>query len=76
MILGMATIVGRLGANHPLLLAGLLMESIPPMPAFVLLQRYIYRGLVIGAMKQEFKHGKPRRQRVTQDGIRRCSAGW
>jgi ABC-type glycerol-3-phosphate transport system permease component len=48
---GMATIVGRLSTNYPLLLAGLFTASIPPMLAYILLQRYIRQGLVIGALK-------------------------
>ena len=48
---GMATIVGRLTTNYPLLLAGLFTASIPPMLAYILLQRFIRQGLVIGAIK-------------------------
>lgn len=48
---GMATIVGRLSTNYPLLLAGLFVASVPPMLAYILLQRYIRQGLVIGALK-------------------------
>jgi ABC-type glycerol-3-phosphate transport system permease component len=48
---GMATIVGRLSTNYPLLLAGLLTASIPPIVAYILLQRFIRQGLVIGAIK-------------------------
>lgn len=48
---GMATIVGRLTTNYPLLLAGLFTASIPPMVAYILLQRFIRQGLVIGALK-------------------------
>jgi raffinose/stachyose/melibiose transport system permease protein len=48
---GMATIVGRLSTNYPLLLAGLFTASIPPMLAYILLQRFIRQGLVIGAIK-------------------------
>jgi ABC-type glycerol-3-phosphate transport system permease component len=48
---GMATIVGRLSTNFPLLLAGLFTASIPPMLAYILLQRFIRQGLVIGAIK-------------------------
>jgi ABC-type glycerol-3-phosphate transport system permease component len=48
---GMATIVGRLSTNFPLLLAGLFTASIPPMLAYILLQRFIRQGLVIGAVK-------------------------
>jgi ABC-type glycerol-3-phosphate transport system permease component len=48
---GMATIVGRMSTNYPLLLAGLFTASIPPMLAYILLQRFIRQGLVIGAIK-------------------------
>jgi len=48
---GMATIVGRLSTNYPLLLAGLFTASLPPMLAYILLQRFIRQGLVIGAIK-------------------------
>jgi ABC-type glycerol-3-phosphate transport system permease component len=48
---GMATIVGRLSTNYPLLLAGLFTASIPPMLAYIVLQRFIRQGLVIGAIK-------------------------
>jgi ABC-type glycerol-3-phosphate transport system permease component len=48
---GMATIVGRLSTDYPLLLAGLFTASLPPMAAYILLQRFIRQGLVIGAVK-------------------------
>ena len=48
---GMATIVGRLSTNYPLLLAGLLIASVPPVVAYILLQRFIRQGLVIGAIR-------------------------
>ncbi len=48
---GMATIVGRMSTNYPLLLAGLFTASIPPVLAYILLQRFIRQGLVIGAIK-------------------------
>jgi ABC-type glycerol-3-phosphate transport system permease component len=48
---GMATIVGRLSTDYPLLLAGLFAASLPPMAAYILLQRFIRQGLVIGAVK-------------------------
>lgn len=48
---GMATIVGRLTTDYPLLLAGLFTASLPPMAAYILLQRFIRQGLVIGAVK-------------------------
>lgn len=46
-----ATIVGRFNTNFPLLLTGLLMASLPPIVIYIFLQRYIRRGLVIGAIK-------------------------
>src|SRR5579875_55610 len=46
-----ATIVGRFNTDYPLLLTGLLMASLPPILIYVFLQRYIRRGLVIGAIK-------------------------
>lgn len=48
---GMATIVGRLTTDYPLLLAGLFTASLPPMAAYILLQRFIRQGLLIGAVK-------------------------
>jgi ABC-type glycerol-3-phosphate transport system permease component len=48
---GMATIVGRLSTDYPLLLAGLFTASIPPMLAYILLQRFIRQGLVLGSLK-------------------------
>ena len=48
---GIATIVGRLTTDYPLLLAGLFTASLPPMAAYILLQRFIRQGLVIGAVK-------------------------
>lgn len=48
---GMATIVGRLSTDYPLLLAGLFTASIPPMLAYILLQRFIRQGLVMGSLK-------------------------
>jgi ABC-type glycerol-3-phosphate transport system permease component len=37
--------------DFPLVITGLLLASLPPILAYVLLQRYIRRGLVIGALK-------------------------
>jgi raffinose/stachyose/melibiose transport system permease protein len=48
---GMATNVGRLSTDYPLLLAGLFTASLPPMLAYIVLQRFIRQGLVIGAVK-------------------------
>ncbi|GLV54216.1 sugar ABC transporter permease [Dictyobacter sp. S3.2.2.5] len=46
-----ATIVGRYNTDYPLLLTGLFMASLPPILIYIFLQRYIRRGLVIGAIK-------------------------
>ena len=46
-----ATIVGRYSTDYPMLLTGLLMASLPPVLIYIFLQRYIRRGLVIGAIK-------------------------
>ncbi len=48
---GMATTVGRLSTDYPLLLAGLFVASLPPVITYILLQRFIRQGLVIGAIK-------------------------
>jgi ABC-type glycerol-3-phosphate transport system permease component len=48
---GVATIVQRYSTDYPLLLTGLLMASLPPILAYVFMQRYIRRGLVLGAVK-------------------------
>jgi raffinose/stachyose/melibiose transport system permease protein len=48
---GLATNVGRLSTDYPLLLAGLFTASLPPMLAYIMLQRFIRQGLVIGAVK-------------------------
>lgn len=46
-----ATIVGRYATDYPLLMTGLLMASLPPVLIYVFIQRYIRRGLVVGAVK-------------------------
>lgn len=46
-----ATIVGRYDTDYPLLLTGLLMASLPPILIYIFLQRYIRRGMVVGAVK-------------------------
>ncbi|ACZ42867.1 binding-protein-dependent transport systems inner membrane component [Thermobaculum terrenum ATCC BAA-798] len=46
-----ATIVGRYSSDYPLLITGLLLASIPPMGIYILMQRYIRQGLVIGSIK-------------------------
>ena len=48
---GVATVLGKHSSDYPLLLTGLFISSIPPIVVYVLLQRVIRRGLVIGAVK-------------------------
>jgi len=51
MTLAVATILKRFDTNQPLLLAGLLMTSFPPILIYMTLQRYIRKGLVVGSVK-------------------------
>lgn len=51
MTVGVATIVGRYSTDIPLLMTGLLMASLPPVLIYIFVQRYIRRGMVIGAVK-------------------------
>jgi ABC-type glycerol-3-phosphate transport system permease component len=46
-----ATIGSRFSMDYPLVLTGLFLASLPPILAYIVLQRYIRRGLVIGAVK-------------------------
>ncbi len=46
-----ATIGGRYTTDFPQLLTGLLMVSLPPILLYVFIQRYIRRGMVVGAVK-------------------------
>lgn len=46
-----ATLGSRFSMDYPLVLTGLLLASLPPIAAYVVLQRYIRRGLVLGAVK-------------------------
>jgi raffinose/stachyose/melibiose transport system permease protein len=46
-----ALLGSRFGMDFPLVITGLLLASVPPILAYVLLQGYIRRGLVIGAIK-------------------------
>lgn len=46
-----ALLGSRFGMDFPLVITGLFLASVPPILAYVLLQRYIRRGLVIGAVK-------------------------
>lgn len=48
---GVATVLGKHSTDYPLLLTGLFLSAIPPIIVYVLLQRVIRRGLVIGAVK-------------------------
>jgi ABC-type glycerol-3-phosphate transport system permease component len=48
---GMATVLGRHSTDYPLLLTGLFLSSLPPLIVYILLQRTIRQGLVIGAVK-------------------------
>ena len=49
--LGVASIVSRYSNNVPLFVTGLLLASIPPILTYILCQRYIRDGLVMGAVK-------------------------
>ena len=46
-----ATIGSRFSMDFPLVLCGLFLASVPPILAYIALQRYIRRGLVLGAVK-------------------------
>ena len=46
-----ATIGSRFSMDYPLVLTGLFLASLPPIAAYIVLQRYIRRGLVLGAVK-------------------------
>jgi raffinose/stachyose/melibiose transport system permease protein len=46
-----ATIGSRFSMDYPLVLTGLFLASLPPIAAYIALQRYIRRGLVVGAVK-------------------------
>ncbi|MFN8594165.1 MAG: carbohydrate ABC transporter permease [Thermomicrobiales bacterium] len=46
-----ATIGSRFSMDFPLVLCGLFLASVPPIIAYIVLQRYIRRGLVLGAVK-------------------------
>jgi raffinose/stachyose/melibiose transport system permease protein len=48
--LGVATTVQRHGGDTPLLVTGLLMAAIPPVLTYIIAQRSIRRGLVLGAL--------------------------
>ena len=46
-----ATIAGRFNMDIPLVFSGLFLASIPPIVIYIILQRFIRRGLVLGAVK-------------------------
>lgn len=46
-----AGIGARFSMDYPLVLAGLFLASVPPILAYIVLQRFIRRGLVLGAVK-------------------------
>ena len=46
-----ATIGTRFNMDYPLVLTALFVASLPPIVAYIILQRYIRRGLVLGAVK-------------------------
>lgn len=46
-----ATIVGKYFSNLPLLLAGLLINSIPTVAIYLIFQKYIIKGVTVGAIK-------------------------
>lgn len=47
----MATTLGRFETDYPLLLSGMVLVSVPPIAVYLLLQGYIRKGLVVGAVK-------------------------
>ncbi len=49
--LAMATTLGRFETDFPLLLSGMVLVSVPPVMVYLLLQGYIRKGLVVGAVK-------------------------
>jgi raffinose/stachyose/melibiose transport system permease protein len=46
-----AVLGSRFSMDYPLILTGLFLASLPPIAAYVVLQRFIRRGLVLGAVK-------------------------
>jgi ABC-type glycerol-3-phosphate transport system permease component len=46
-----ATIAGRFSMDYPLVISGLFLASVPPIVTYIILQRFIRRGLVLGAVK-------------------------
>jgi ABC-type glycerol-3-phosphate transport system permease component len=46
-----ATLGSRFSMDYPLVLTGLFLASLPPILAYIVLQRFIRQGLVLGAVK-------------------------
>lgn len=46
-----AVLGSRFQMDYPLVLTGLFLASLPPIAAYIVMQRYIRRGLVVGAVK-------------------------
>jgi raffinose/stachyose/melibiose transport system permease protein len=46
-----ATLGSRFSMDYPLVMTGLFLASLPPIAAYIVLQRFIRRGLVLGAVK-------------------------
>lgn len=46
-----SSIGARFSMDYPLVLSGLFLASVPPIIAYIILQRFIRRGLVLGAVK-------------------------
>ena len=46
-----ASLGSRFSMDYPLILTGLFLASLPPIAAYIVLQRFIRRGLVLGAVK-------------------------
>jgi ABC-type glycerol-3-phosphate transport system permease component len=46
-----AVLGSRFSMDYPLILTGLFLASLPPIAAYIVLQRFIRRGLVLGAVK-------------------------
>lgn len=46
-----ATLGSRFSMDYPLVLTGLFLASVPPVLAYIVLQRFIRQGLVLGAVK-------------------------
>ena len=51
MTVAVATVVGRYVTNMPLLMTGLLINSVPTILVFIIFQKYISKGIAVGAIK-------------------------